>query len=74
MDLTLEKIFKIGERQHLHLRFRTDFFNLFNDPSFANPPSGVAAPGLGLAAVGSAPITSVVGTPCLFQFSLKYSF
>jgi hypothetical protein len=75
VDLTLEKIFKIGERQHLHLRFQTDFFNLFNDPSFANPPSAeVAAPGPGLAAVGSAPITSVVGTPCLFQFSLKYWF
>jgi len=33
-----------------------------------------AAPGPGLPAVGSAPITSVVGTPRLIQFSLKYSF
>jgi hypothetical protein len=73
VDLTLEKVFKIGEGQHL--RFRTDFFNLFNHPSFANPPSAVvAAPGPGLPAVGSAPITSVVGTPRLIQFSLKYSF
>jgi hypothetical protein len=73
VDLTLEKIFKIGEEQHL--RFRTDFFNLFNHLSFANPPSAVvAAPGPGLAAVGSAPIISVVGTPRLIQFSLHYSF
>lgn len=73
VDLTLKKIFKTRERQHL--RFRPDFFNLFNHPSFANPPSaGVAAPGPGLAAAGSAPVTSVVGTPCLIQLSLKYSF
>jgi hypothetical protein len=73
VDLTLEKVFKIVEGQNL--RFRTDFFNLFNHPSFANPPSAVvAAPGPGLPTVGSAPITSVVGTPRLIQFSLKYSF
>jgi hypothetical protein len=74
VDLTLEKVFKIADTQNL--RFRTDFFNLFNHPSFVNPPSAVvvAAPGPGLPAVGSAPITSVVGTPRLIQFSLKYSF
>jgi hypothetical protein len=73
VDFTLEKVFRISEGQNL--RFRTDFFNLLNHPSFANPPSAlVAAPEPGLAAVGSAPITSVVGTPRLIQFSLKYSF
>lgn len=73
VDLTLEKVFKIEGRQDL--RFRADFFNLLNHPSFANPPSAVvAAPGPGLPAVGSARITSVVGTPRLIQFSLKYSF
>jgi hypothetical protein len=56
------------------MRFRADFFNLFNHPSFANPPSAVvAAAAPELPAVGSAPITSVVGTPRLIQFSLKYS-
>ena len=35
VDLTLEKIFNSGEGQHLRFRtFRTDFFNLFNHPSF----------------------------------------
>jgi hypothetical protein len=68
VDFTLDKAFKLGERQSL--RFRTDFFNLFNHPSFADPAStSVSATG-----GGSAPITSVIGTPRLIQFSLKYSF
>jgi len=68
VDFTLGKTFKLSERQDL--RFRTDFFNLFNHPSFAIPSAtSVPAPGQ-----GSAPITSVVGTPRLIQFSLKYSF
>jgi len=67
VDLTLGKTFKLGERQDL--RFRTDFFNLFNHPSFANPSAAVVANN-----AGSAPITSVVGTPRLIQFSLKFSF
>jgi hypothetical protein len=61
VDLTLEKAFKVAGEQKL--RFRADFFNLFNHPSFANLPSAVVtAPELGMPAVGSAPITSVVGT------------
>ena len=68
VDLTLGKIFKLAEEQNL--RFRADFFNLFNHPSFANP----AATSVSAAGGGSAPITSVVGTPRLIQFSLKYSF
>jgi hypothetical protein len=67
VDFTLGKTFKFGERQDL--RFRTDFFNLFNHPSFQIPAlASVSAAG------GSAPITSTVGTPRLIQFSLKYSF
>jgi len=69
VDFTLGKTFKLAETQDL--RFRADFFNLFNHPSFANP----AAPAVGSApGTGSAPITSTVGTPRLIQFSLKYSF
>jgi hypothetical protein len=68
VDLTLSKTFKLGERQSL--RFRTDFFNLFNHPSFQVP----AATSVSAATGGSAPITSTVGTPRLIQFSLKYSF
>jgi hypothetical protein len=67
VDLTLDKTFKLGERQSL--RFRTDFFNLFNHPSFAGPAAPVVS-----STGGSAPITSTIGTPRLIQFSLKYSF
>ena len=70
VDLTLDKSFKIGERQSV--RFRADFFNLFNHPSFQNPAEFNNDGGV----VGDegTKITSVVGTPRLIQFSLKYSF
>jgi len=75
MDFTLGKTFKIGERQSL--RFRTEFFNLFNHPSFQNPqPTGTgnveATNPNGTSAIGE--ITATNGTPRLIQFSLKYSF
>jgi hypothetical protein len=70
VDFTLGKAFKFGERQSLH--FRTEFFNLFNHPSFQNPLN------FGFADVEQGPnigkITQTVGTPRLVQFSLKYSF
>jgi hypothetical protein len=72
VDFTLSKMFKLGERQSL--RFRTDFFNLFNHPSFAVPAATSVSPIVGTTGGGSAPITSTVGTPRLIQFSLKYSF
>jgi len=67
VDFTLDKTFKLGERQSI--RFRTDFFNLFNHPSFQIPALAAVS-----SAGGSAPITSTVGTPRLIQFSLKYGF
>jgi len=72
VDFTLGKTFKLGEQQSL--RFRTDFFNLFNHPSFADPAATSVSPIAGGTGGGSAPITSTVGTPRLIQFSLKYSF
>jgi hypothetical protein len=72
VDFTLGKTFKLGERQDL--RFRADFFNLFNHPSFALPAATSVSPIVGGIGGGSAPITSTVGTPRLIQFSLKYSF
>ena len=70
VDFTLAKTFKIGD--HQSLRFRTEVFNLFNHPTFANPlitgQADVAAgPNVGQ-------ITSTAGTPRLLQFSLKYAF
>jgi hypothetical protein len=76
VDFTLSKTFKLGERQSL--RFRTDFFNLFNHPSFAIPALAAVSPQTNVGGVitggGSAPISSTIGTPRLIQFSLKYSF
>jgi hypothetical protein len=61
------------------VRFRADFFNLFNHPSFQVPALAAVSPQVILGGVltsggGSAPITSTVGTPRLIQFSLKYGF
>ena len=70
VDFTLGKTFKIGERQSL--RFRTEFFNLFNHPSFQNPLNFGFADVQQGANIGK--ITQTVGTPRLVQFSLKYSF
>ena len=67
VDFTLGKTFRLTEQQSL--RFRADFFNLFNHPSFANPSANdIENPN------SFTQITSVVGTPRLIQFSLKYSF
>jgi hypothetical protein len=67
MDFTIGKSFKLTERQSL--RFRADFFNLTNHPSFANPSAvDIEAPS------SYTQITSVVGAPRLIQFSLKWSY
>ena len=66
IDFTLGRDFKFRERQDL--RFTAEFFNLFNHPSFANPSVlDMENPKLGS-------VTSVVGTPRLIQFSLRYSY
>jgi hypothetical protein len=66
-DFSLIKNFRMTERQQL--RFTTDFFNLWNHPSFGNPgATDVENPG----AFGK--IVSTVGTPRLIQFSLRYAF
>jgi hypothetical protein len=69
-DFALGKNFKIGEWGNLH--FRTEFFNLFNHPSFQNPLGTGTANIADGAHVGQ--INQVNGTPRLVQFSLKYSF
>jgi hypothetical protein len=67
MDFTIGKTFRLTERQDL--RFRVDFFNFTNHPSFANPAAvDVESPS------SFAQIAQTIGTPRLVQFSLKYSF
>jgi hypothetical protein len=78
VDFTLGKTFKLGERQNL--RFRAEFFNLFNHPSFQNPlGTGTANVANGVCPGPSTQcfngqITQTNGTPRLIQFSLKYGF
>jgi len=39
LDFSLMKNFRITEGSHI--QFRTDFFNIFNHPNFANPDGGI---------------------------------
>jgi hypothetical protein len=66
-DLTLAKTFHITEQQHV--KFSTQFFNVWNHPVFANPSfTDVES----LSNFGA--ITTTVGTPRLIQFALRYEF
>ena len=66
VDFTLGKVFRITEKQNL--RFRADFFNLFNHPQFAvNNLLDVSAP-------TSALVSSTSVNPRLIQLALKYFF
>jgi len=67
MDLSVGKTFRIAETQSV--LFRTEFLNVANHPSFANPPAADVENPSSLAK-----INSTIGNPRLIQFSLKYSF
>jgi Carboxypeptidase regulatory-like domain/TonB-dependent Receptor Plug Domain/TonB dependent receptor len=75
-DLSLAKDTNLSER--IHLQFRTDFFNAFNHPQFANPnlDLGLSAPQLGLVAPNPTfGVVSATSTnPRLLQFSLRLVF
>ena len=65
-DFAASKIFPITETQKLE--FRSEFFNIWNHPSFNNPSFfDVSGPNFGA-------ITTTAGTPRLIQFALRYSF
>ncbi len=76
-DLSLFKQFKFGERYLL--QFRTEFFNAFNHPNFANPNANIGSPGsFGKVSSTLAPIlgtdTGGPGDPREIQFALKLYF
>lgn len=67
-DISLSKRIKVGGlRENAQLDFRTEFFNAFNHPQFADP--GVS---VGSASFGEISKTAVA--PRLIQFGLKYVF
>jgi len=63
-DITLIKDTKLTETKAI--QFRTEFYNAFNHPQFANPVTSVG-PTLGH-------ITSTATNPRIIQFGLRYSF
>jgi len=70
-DFSISKVFRFTERQNL--KFTTEFFNLTNTPSFANP-SVTDINSVSPTSPNFGPISSVVGTPRLIQFALRYSY
>ena len=76
-DLSLFKQFKFTERYQL--QFRTEFFNAFNHPNFANPNANIGSPGsFGKVNNTLAPILGTdsggPGDPREIQFALKLYF
>ena len=66
-DLSLSKAFKMPWREGHQLLFRSEFFNAFNTPQFANPGAT-----LGTGSFGR--ITSTALDNRQIQFALKYIF
>lgn len=69
-DISLKKAFSVpGPKEGTKLAFRTDFFNAFNHPNFAEP-------GLSYTPTASSfgYITAMSTNPRLIQLSLNYSF
>ena len=56
-----------GLREDASLEFRSEFFNLFNHPQFANPVTNVASSTFGV-------ITATNTGPRVVQFALRYAF
>jgi hypothetical protein len=77
VDLSIFKDFKFTERWYL--QFRTEFFNIFNHPNFANPSADISSPGsFGKVSNTLAPILGTdsggPGDPREIQFALKLYF
>jgi hypothetical protein len=67
-DMTLAKETRVGGiHEGATLTFRTEFFNVWNHPQYANPGTGV-----GIASYGVINASSVA--PRLIQFALKYQY
>jgi len=68
VDFAIVKVTPVGWlRENSNIEFRTEFFNAFNTPQFANPASI-----LPLATFGA--ITATTVAPRIIQFALKYNF
>jgi hypothetical protein len=77
LDFSIFKDFRFTE--HSYLQFRTEFFNAFNHPNFANPSANISSPGsFGKVSNTLAPILGTdsggPGDPREIQFALKLFF
>lgn len=85
VDFGVRRSFRLSEQLALH--FRTEFFNLFNHPNFADPVNNIANPlfgvstqmfgrglGTGSGVQGGFNPLFQVGGPRSIQFSLKVQF
>jgi hypothetical protein len=66
-DMALKKHFKLNN-EGSNLEFRSEFFNIFNHPNFANPGSARSTPS------SFGVITAMSSSPRIIQFALKYQF
>jgi outer membrane receptor protein involved in Fe transport len=72
-DMSLFKIFPIGERVNLQLR--GEFFNIFNHPSFSNPSATLVTSSSGsISAASFGNITSTSNNPRQIQLALRVTF
>ena len=75
-DISIVKNFRISERQQVI--FRTEFFNAFNHPQFANPGATATSGACANCAISSpstfGQITATSVNPRIMQFALKYVF
>ena len=75
-DISIVKNFRISERQQVV--FRTEFFNAFNHPQFANPGATATSGACANCAVSTpstfGQITATSVNPRVMQFALKYIF
>ncbi|MGA9632832.1 MAG: hypothetical protein WBQ63_15500, partial [Candidatus Acidiferrales bacterium] len=73
-DISILKNTKITER--VNMQFRTDFYNAFNHPQFADP-GGAAFGSIGFINVASPTADEILHTnvnPRLIQFGLRFNF
>jgi hypothetical protein len=83
-DIAVQRLFRLNER--IKLRFRTEFFNIFNHPNFGNPVNTLTSPlfgrstqtlanslGSGGANGGLNPLYQI-GGPRSIQFALRLQF
>ena len=69
VDFAIVKVKPVGWlREDSNIELRTEFFNAFNTPQFANPCFHPAS----LATFGA--ITATTVAPRIIQFALKYNF